>query len=416
LKVLFVSSHDLVGQQFNGYLLLDALRKKQIDARMFAYHSQADRPGVVYKLGSKSRVFLNRGLSFFEKQLSLYSIFPVLSLDIMGNRFYQEADIVHLQLIHAARFFSLLSLPKMGRQKKLVLTLHDPWMVTGHCVHPIECERWKTGCGCCPDLKRPFPIKMDTTSLMWGLKKRLFNQTSVHLIVASKWMDQLVANSPILSRLPRTIIPFGLDTRVFKPSNRKASRKSLGIPEDAFVVGFRAAPFSPFKGGEYIEKALLTMSSKKPICLITFDSIGQIPNLSNKFKTIELGWVFEPEKIATALNAADLFLMPSIAEAFGMMAIESMACGTPVIAFEGTALPAVIHAPRGGLAVPSRDGEALRTAIESLMNNRDLYENLVLNGLRIVKEEYGIDKNVTSHLELYAQLMEANFHFVGEQE
>jgi len=311
LKVLFVSSHDLIGQQFNGYLLLDALRKRQIDARMFVYHSQADRPGVIYKLGSKSRVFLNRGLSFFEIQLSLHSILPILSSDIMKHRFYKEADIVHLQLIHAARFFSLLSLPKMGHQKKMVLTLHDPWMLTGHCVHPIECERWKIGCGNCPDLQRPFPIKFDTTAFTWKTKKRLFHQTAVHLVVASKWMDQMVASSPILSHLPRSIIPLGLDTQVFKPSNKNASRKPLGIPEDAFVIAFRATPFSPFKGVEYIEKALLNLSSKKPICLLTFDAVGLVPNLSNAFKTIELGWVNEPGKIAQALNAADLFLMPS---------------------------------------------------------------------------------------------------------
>lgn len=416
MKVLFVSSHDLVGQQFNGYLLLDAMRKEGIDARMFVYHSQADRPGVVYKLGGKGCIFLNRRLSQVEEQLSLYSILPILSSDIMRHRFYKEADIVHLQLIHAARFFSLLSLPKMGRQKKLVLTLHDPWMLTGHCIHPIECERWKIGCGNCPDLQRPFPIKFDTTAFTWKINKWLFQHTSVHLVVASQWMDQMVANSPILSHLPRSIIPFGLDTQVFKPSNKKASRQSLGIPKDAFVVAFRAAPHSPFKGYEYIEKALLNLSSKKPICLLTFDSVGQIPNLSNKFKIFELGWIIEPERMAQALNAANLFLMPSIAEGFGMMAIESMACGTPVIAFEGTALPSVIKAPRGGLAVPSRDWEALRTAIESLINNRELYEDLVRNGLEIVHEDYSIEKYVSRHLELYAQLTETNSHLIGEQE
>lgn len=404
MKILYVSSHDLVGQQFNGYLLLNALRKMDIDARMYVHHFQVDKPDVIYHMNNPLAFFLNRVLSRLGKLLSLHAILPIHSVDIMKNSFYKEADIVHLQLIHATPFFSLLSLPRMGRQKKLVLTLHDPWMLTGHCIHPIECERWKHGCGACPDLKRPFSIKNDTTALIWKIKQMVMQRTNVHLVVASSWMEQMAAKSPILSHLPRSIIPFGLDTQVFRPLDKKACKQAFGIPEDSFVVAFRSVPFSPFKGVEYIEKALLNLSSKKPIYIITLDAVGLVPNLDKKFKIIELGWVNE-RSIAAALSAADLFLMPSIAETFGMMAVESMACGTPVIVFEGTALPSVIQAPRGGIAVPSKDWEALKEAIETLIENIELYGNLVRNGLEIVNEEYTIEKYVARHLDLYNQLI-----------
>jgi len=230
------------------------------------------------------------------------------------------------------------------------------------------------------------------------------HRTDIHLVVASHWMDQMAAQSPILSHLPRTIIPFGLNTRVFKPLNKKACKQAFGIPEDAFVIAFRAIPFSPYKGVEYIEKALLNLSSKKPIYLITFDTVGLVPNLEEKFGIVELGWVNE-RSIAAALSAADVFLMPSLAESFGMMAVEAMACGTPVIVFEGTALPSIIQAPRGGIAVPAKDWEALKEAIEALIENPELYERFVRNGLEIVNEEYTIDKYVSRHLELYSQLL-----------
>ena len=147
MKILYVSSHDLVGQQFNGYLLMVGMQERGVDARMFVHNWQEDKPGVLYHPANKGRILMNRGLSGLEKLLSLQAIFPIHSIDIRNNDFYQEADIVHLQLIHASQFFSLLSLPKMGAEKKLLLTLHDPWMLTGHCVHPMECERWKIGCG-----------------------------------------------------------------------------------------------------------------------------------------------------------------------------------------------------------------------------------------------------------------------------
>lgn len=405
MKILYVSSHDLVGQQFNGYLLMNGLRERGLDARMFVHHAQGDQPGVVYHPVNKGRILLNRGLDGLQKALSLWGVLPIHTIDIRNLEFYRLADIVHLQLIHASPFFSLLSLPRMSAEKKLLLTLHDPWMLTGHCVHPLECERWKTGCGDCPDLARPFPIHRDTTAFTWRLKKRIMERTDIHLVVASEWMDQKVASSPLLSHLPRSIIPLGLDTDMFQPRDKAFVRTELGIPQDAFVIAFRAVPFSPFKGVEYIEKALNELSTDKPIFLILFDSKGLMPQLTGRYPSLELGWVTDSERIAQALNAADLFLMPSLAEAFGMMAVESMACGTPVIVFEGTALPSVVKAPRGGLAVPARDADALRAAIETLINDPGRYRELVRNGLEIVQQEYTTEKYVSRHLELYSKLV-----------
>ncbi len=238
----------------------------------------------------------------------------------------------------------------------------------------------------------------------------VMQRTNIHLVMASRWMENLVAQSPILAHLPRTVIPFGLDTSDFKPLDKKACKQALGIPEDYFAVAFRAVPFSPFKGVEFIEKALLNLSSKKPICLIAFDSVGLVPNLAKKFKIVELGWVNESLKIVQALNAADVFLMPSIAESFGMMAVEAMACGIPVIAFEGTALSSIIHAPQGGMAVPAKDWKALKEALEALIEDSDLYENLKRNGLKIVSEEYTVDHYVARHLELYNRLLTLDEH------
>jgi glycosyltransferase involved in cell wall biosynthesis len=411
-----VSSHDVVGQQFNGYLLLNSLRKRGIDARMYVHNFEVARPNVVYHPERKRRRVLNNVLSRTERVFSMRSILPIHAVDIMNNRFYQEADIVHLQLIHATQFFSLLNLPRMGRQKKLVLTLHDPWLFTGHCIYPIECTRWKLGCGACPDLQRPFSIRNDTTALAWKIKQMVMQRTNVHLVVASHWMDAMVAESPILAHLPRSLIPFGLDRQDFSPLDKKASKRALGIPEDHFAIAFRAVPYSPYKGEDYIKKALLDLSSNKPICLITFDATGQLPELAKKFKIIELGWLREPAKIGQALSAADVFLMPSIAESFGLMAIESMACGTPVIVFEGTALPSVIHAPRGGISVPSNDWLALRDAIELLIRNTELHSRLVKNGLEIISEEYTIDGYVTRHLELYNRLLNSKLPAGREDE
>ena len=82
-----------------------------------------------------------------------------------------------------------------------------------------------------------------------------------------------------------------------------------------------------------------------------------------------------------------------------------MACGTPVIVFEGTALPSVIHAPDGGVAVTYKDAHALANAIEDLLGDKERYDTIVQNGLEIVRNEYSLDKYLQRHIDLYTELI-----------
>ncbi len=56
----------------------------------------------------------------------------------------------------------------------MVLTLHDPWPLTGHCAYFLDCERWRTGCGSCPHLDTPPAMRRDNTHLNWTRKKRIY--------------------------------------------------------------------------------------------------------------------------------------------------------------------------------------------------------------------------------------------------
>jgi glycosyltransferase involved in cell wall biosynthesis len=203
------------------------------------------------------------------------------------------------------------------------------------------------------------------------------------------------------------VIPFGINTKVFKPHDQAESRARFGIPHDAIVLAFRWTPYFSVKGSDYIKRALEILKLDKPTYVLLFDAPHTygLESLEEKYHFVDLGWVEDPYQVALALSAADLFLMPSIAESFGMMAVESMACGTPVIVFEGTSLPSVIDAPHGGIAVPYMDHGALAQAIKSVLNNSALRQSLVENGSRIVQQRYTLDAYVRRHLELYESLL-----------
>ena len=406
MRVLYITAHDVAGQQFNGYLLHRALLAEGQDSHMAVHRSGFDQPEI-HEVGGALLGFLNKGIAKVERKLSLYSVLPVSSVTLYFARYYRNAEIVHLQLPHAAQFFSLLNIPLMSRQHHMVWTLHDPWMTAGHCIHPMDCNRWLTGCGECPDLTIPLPLLRDRTNLMWRLKYWVMHHAKVDLIVASRWMYERVCRSPILSHLPCHLIPFGIDTDMFRPLEKTACRRKFGIPEDAHVLAFRWTPYFVVKGADYIKKALGLLKPVKPTYLLTFDapvSYG-LDSLGDKYRFVDLGWVEDRQLIVSALNAADVFLMPSIAESFGMMAVEAMACGTPVVVFEGTSLPAVIHAPEGGTAVPSKDAGALARAIEDLLKDRERRESLSGAGLEIVRREYTMGAYVERHLKLYESLI-----------
>ena len=404
MNVLTITTWDSSGEQFNGYLVHQELLRQGHQSDMAVMHKEKD-DSTIHILGSRLARFFDRTvIKVVEELLGIRCLLPISGWSLLLKKYYRDSEIIHLQMIHGNPFFSLLLIPLIGRHHRIVWTLHDPWMLTGHCVHPLDCTRWRSGCGDCPDLARTFRIARDGTGLMWRLKARVIASSNPTIVVASRWMQEMVRKSPVFSHLPCHLIPFGIEGTFADKMTRPSARQSLGIPADATVIAFRyRGDAEPFKGVSYIEEALLKIRFDKPVYLLTIDQKGGLERLRDRYKVIELGWVEDRRTVIEALTAADLFLMPSVAEAFGMMAIESMACGTPVIVFEGTALPDVIHAPQGGIAVP-RDAGALAGAIEMVLGDRELYESLVENGRRIVREEYSVEQYTQRHIDLYRQL------------
>ena len=109
------------------------------------------------------------------------------------------SDIVHLHLIHNTDF-DLNYLPVMTRMKPVILTLHDPFFFGGHCIHSIECEKWKTFCSDCPHLDTPFSIQEDISTFLFERKRLAIQNSELSVIVASDWMEERVKQSPVFGR------------------------------------------------------------------------------------------------------------------------------------------------------------------------------------------------------------------------
>jgi len=118
----------------------------------------------------------------------------------------------------------------------------------------------------------------------------------------------------------------------------------------------------------------------------------QAGELGRDYRIVDLRWVDDEALYPLVCSACDVFLMPSLAEAFGLTAVEAMAAGRPVVCIEGTALPAVTHAPECGIAVPASDAAALRASVDRLAADPSEAARRGRLGRSIVAEDYGFER------------------------
>lgn len=408
MNILHINNTDLIGGRFNGYYMQKALTDPY-NAEMAVWKHTSSSPHVhLMPPRNPALRFIAHNIMRADGRLGLEGLAGSGGWMLPACDYFKRADIVHLHLIHNYTNFSILSLPMISRLKPLIWTIHDPWALTGGCEHSFDCDRWLTGCAPkCPYPRRKALFQHYLPSLHWEIKKRVYRRARLDLIVASRWMEERVRKSPLLGHLPCHYIPFGIDLNVFKQRDRAECRRKLGIDPDQNVIAFRnvAMKSDRFKGRRWLLEALKIYEPKKPTCLLIFENGKDFEVLSPKYKVITPGWL-DGSELAAALSAADIFLMPSIQEAFGLMAVEAMACGIPVVVFEGTSLPGVIRAPEGGLAVPTRDSAALAGAVKLLLENDNLRKKIGNQARSIAEHEYAFPLYIQRHIKIYEAVIE----------
>ncbi len=402
MRVLQVNGYQSPGRRFNGLSLKPHLEALGVSSKHFVWEQDRQEEGVVSLHGKLLRK-VNRFTRGVEKVLSLQSQLYSNGMHMRRMEAFREADLVHYHIIHSG-FLSMQSLPAMTAEKPSLWTLHDPWAMTGHCIHPFSCQRWKTGCGQCPDLKTDFAIQRDTTALNFRLKRMAYRRSNFEILVASSWMENMVRQSPLMDGVPVHKVPFGLDLDFFRPGDQAAAKARLGIEPHRLVLCFRSV-VNDFKGLQYVIEALDRLQTQVPICLLTLNDKGRIEKFKDRFQVVELGWTNDDSVMQDVYSATDLFLMPSLADSFGLMAVEAMACGKPTICFEGTALPEVVFTPEAGLAVPSRDSAALAAAMERLIG--DPQERLArgARSRQLAEQHYDIRLQAERMVDVYERVI-----------
>lgn len=365
MRILYLNYSDVYGSRFNGFDTLDAWEERGHQARMLVWDKSSMDPRVeAFWPHAAARCSVERRM-MLDATLSLQAVLANGGKYILRHKLLRWADVVHVQLLHTVLFFSLRQLGPLARHKPTVWTLHDLWPLTGHCVHPEDCGQWLTGCASCPAPQRFRPLRRPAASgLLWRYKKRCYAAAPMEIIVSSGWMQRHAEQSPLLRGKTVHRLPFALKEKSdFYSPPATSLRPLLGIDEKACVIVFRASPAS-FKRLDFIRQALLRWRPSRPVHLVTLDQCG-LHDLAGRYPLTELGWIHNERLMASVCHMSDILLTPSH-ESFCLMALEAMACATPVIGLQNSAVAELCQAPEAGLAVPDGDIAALVDALEAL--------------------------------------------------
>jgi len=315
----------------------------------------------------------------------------------------KKADIIHIHWINQG-FLSLKEIDKIiSLNKPIVWTLHDMWPFTGGCHYSGNCEKYKSICGNCPFLKGS--NEKDLSYYLFNRKKEIFQNSNISWIGCSKWMATLAQSSNVLTNPQVKNIFNPIDIELYKPIEKATARKFFDLPINKKIILFGAAKISDKrKGLSYLLEALniLDRNGFKDIMLGTFGKNSAINNLKIESKAIN--YISDENKIAQLYSAADVFVLPSLEDNLPNTVMESLTCGTPVVAFNIGGIPEMVKHTINGYLAKVADSTDLANGIEWVLNKLN-YSELSANARNYAINEFSEDVIANKYIELYQNII-----------
>jgi glycosyltransferase involved in cell wall biosynthesis len=320
-------------------------------------------------------------------------------------------------------YFDLRALPGLSQQVPTVLTLHDAWLLSGHCAHSFDCERWKTGCGSCPDLDIPPDIQRDATAYNWKNKREIYSKSRLYVATPCEWLMSKVRNSILAEGIVESrVIPYGIDSTAFCSSPREAARAELGIPSTAKVILFVANGIQRNRWKDYttLRKAIGLLSSRMQDTPLLFIGLGEDAP-PERFDAAELRFLpyqKDPATVRKYYRSADIYAHAAHADTFPNVVLEALACGAPVVATAIGGIPEQVKglrtddtglgfSPEGatGILAPPGDAEAMASGFERLLTNDSLRGQLAANAPKDMVARFSMERQVESYLGWYDHIL-----------
>ena len=247
------------------------------------------------------------------------------------------------------------------------------------------------------ELAIPHVVTFHTLSLIKMQSRAGEEEQSERSVIETKVIataDRIIAFSPherdAMARLYAadankiTLVPCGVDLEVFRPLNQKDVRSSLGLNGEKILL--YVGRVEPIKGLDLLVETAAQMDSEDGVRMIVvgadvngdreMDRVRQLAREKDLEDKIDFVGQVDHDDLPLYYNAADVCVVPSYYESFGLVALESMACGTPVVATRVGGLSTIVHHGRTGYLKSWRCPEAFANSVEMIISSNGLQQSM----------------------------------------
>lgn len=412
MKILIVSTYDNLGGAARGaYSIHKGLLRKGFDSTMLV-RKKVSKDSKVISLENKFTVFKYKLINKLEtnwyskyknRSKTKFSTTLYASSNIVKKINALKPDIVHMQWV-ADGLITYNDFIKI--KAPIVWTLRDMMPFTGGCHYTEGCTKFETICGSCPVLKSR--SQKDLSYKVFKSKYKALETISnqkMSFTGISKWLTNKGEKSILLKKYEGYYIPNIIDSDLYFPKDKKASRKKLNLPLDKKLILFGAigAKTDPRKGYEYLVKTIEKIDSGD-IAVVTFGGKTKETQTVDKTLVYNFGFINYDQQLIDLYSAADVMVVPSLQEAFGKTVGEAMSCGTPVVAFDVGGPKDIIDHKVNGYLAELCDVEDLKNGIQWILNHKNL-ESLSEEARKKIVKKFNADSVIEQYINVYKKML-----------
>jgi glycosyltransferase involved in cell wall biosynthesis len=413
MKVLHLNFSDTEGGAARGaYWQHKALLKAGVQSNMLVANKKSDDFMVI---GPQTRI--EKGINLLRPVLDTLPLvfYPkrdtyIFSPAWLPNTVKRQVDRINPDIVNLHWICGGYFRPESFRRFKriIVWTLRDMWAFTGGCHYANECKRYEDSCGFCPQLHSK--KENDLSKKLWGRKFRAWKDVDMTIVAISHWLAECARSSSLFKNRRIEVIHNGLDEKLFKPMPKKVVREILGLPLNKKIILFGAlnALTDKKKGFEHLRLALEKLVSSgrgdsTELVVLGSSEPKDAPNYGMNVRY--MGRLHDDISLATAYAGADVTVVPSTQEAFGKTAIESQACGTPVVCFDTTGLKDIVEHKKNGYRARCFDCNDLTNGIAWVLQDEKRWQALSKRAREKVEQEFTLEVQAKKYIALYEELL-----------
>lgn len=386
-----------------GLIKLGADSQMVVSRKFTGDPSVSTPPGLINKFWKRLTPFAD---SFLNKLSDSHELSPAFfGTNALSTIPRFQPDIVQLHWI-CGGFLRVESIAQI--KQPVVWRLADMWAFSG-AEHYVGTDlRYTTGYT--KENRPPNEHGLDINRWTWRRKKQTWSKISnLTIVTPSQWLARCAHKSKLFENRKIMVIPTGQDTKAFFPMEKYKARSKYNLPLDKKLIlfGAESSTSDRRKGYHLLIDALKILSKNKSVQdfeLVVFGS-KKDENLSQlNINAHFLGSLKGSENLCAAYSAADVFIAPSIEENLANTVIESMACGTPVVAFNIGGMPdIVLHQKTGYLATPFSVEELAQGIVWT--TDKSVRENISEAARQIVVTNFNVDHQAKQYLNLYEEIL-----------